>query len=1130
MTSLPFCIRAYTFCSSRSIRTSGTGASHYSQCSPLYFRIVQKLLTVVIEPPTENPAPLSTSNPRQLPSFMPAGPRKRPDDGVQSILLEDLLKTAEKSYLKSVRHNDAVQSSSGRHLSTLRSVVEVESLKATTPMSVVVDPSLNPYTTRTAVNEGISMDYSPGDLDGYTFDNPILSGELQDSEEVSLEDLDFHSRNELLHWRGNHVDDYLQELLRHEDQGPFANQSCRCGIEFRATKNQAYRCTECHDWTLYCQNCIVIGHEKNPFHIVEVNNGVFFESRQLASLGLVIHLGNHSPLSPCAHAIHHPPKSFTIIGIRNIQTASLKFCACKDSIDVDRRQLLRARLFPATSTNPQTAATFEFLNFFHILSFMSKVSMSEYYQTLERMTDNTGRIVPPNRLRESLRLIREWRFLMLLKRSGQGHKPEGAMNMQPGDLVVRCLPCPHFGINIDPASIDSTKAWLTKRFQGLDANFRCTRTNVSSEAKDPSLNSGNAFFCDDQAFQRHLGRMSGRWPIETSDCNDHDAIKLANKRGTKNLAVTGIAMASCTRHECIFPQAVADLRLGEEYIIMDYVNIRSLHVNPPLRLTLSYDVMCQYSKKFEQRIKSYGDLLPLPDSLSVSDMQLLIPKFHLMGHQNSCRHQFAFNYANGTGKTDGESVERVWAESNTLAGSTKKMGPGSRRDTLDDHWNDWNWRKSITLGKRFLKRGLNAIEERLLYVPAYEDLCKSLDPSLMEIWRGEIARWDENHSAKNPYESSIRPLKLAHIRLNLAKEDALLAKGDHPFARQGLMKQMTPTTLILQGLELEEQQRRLIFDHDQLGKHATPLQLAKIVERATNVRSRAEAWIVVQALYMPVTTVLRAESESRLRSTAAGDIQLFLPGAVFDAGRTCDVKLIDTEWRLRFAAAHDELEKIRKYMISRTCIINYKQKYGHGQREGTRTATALDSLDLKIQACAARYRMHYNMIVRYSDTLGKSNIWHDTLRPLKDTDMRDLDGSVKDCLDGARVSWIWLSTPKDVASDEHINDSLRIAFCKARVKALRSQEECILIQEEMRRSLVTLEYEAVQWESRADGKGPEDLKNEVMGGPRAYAFRQAHIRRQLAAGCLEKWDGMDIRLATGPGGISLKDTHFSFVS
>lgn len=62
------------------------------------------------------------------------------------------------------------------------------------------------------------------------------------------------------------------------------------------------------------------------------------------------------------------------------------------------------------------------------------------------------------------------------------------------------------------------------------------------------------------------------------------------------------------------------------------------------------------------------------------------------------------------------------------------------------------------------------------------------------------------------------------------------------------------------------------------------------------------------------------------------------------------------------------------------------------------------------------------MIARYSETLGKSDTWKDMLRPLKDTDLRDLDGSVKDCVDGMAVSWVWLSTPKDVASDDHVND------------------------------------------------------------------------------------------------------------
>ncbi|PBK98144.1 hypothetical protein ARMGADRAFT_920338 [Armillaria gallica] len=39
-----------------------------------------------------------------------------------------------------------------------------------------------------------------------------------------------------------------------------------------------------------------------------------------------------------------------------------------------------------------------------------------------------------------------------------------------------------------------------------------------------------------------------------------------------------------------------------------------------------------------------------------------------------------------------------WAATNALAVSTKEMGPGAHRDTLDDHFGDYNqWRKIIIL-------------------------------------------------------------------------------------------------------------------------------------------------------------------------------------------------------------------------------------------------------------------------------------------------------------------------------------------------------------------------------------------------------------------------------------------------
>ena len=55
------------------------------------------------------------------------------------------------------------------------------------------------------------------------------------------------------------------------------------------------------------------------------------------------------------------------------------------------------------------------------------------------------------------------------------------------------------------------------------------------------------------------------------------------------------------------------------------------------------------------------------------------------------------------GWMDGEAPERAWADSNLLAYSTREMGPGSRRDTIDDSFGHWNWAKVTELGECFIQ-------------------------------------------------------------------------------------------------------------------------------------------------------------------------------------------------------------------------------------------------------------------------------------------------------------------------------------------------------------------------------------------------------------------------------------------
>ena len=76
-----------------------------------------------------------------------------------------------------------------------------------------------------------------------------------------------------------------------------------------------------------------------------------------------------------------------------------------------------------------------------------------------------------------------------------------------------------------------------------------------------------------------------------------------------------------------------------------------------------------------------------------------VPKFHLPAHKDACQLDYLFNLIPWVGHTDGEAPERGWANINPVALSTKEMGPGSQRDTLDDFFGDWNWKKTIKLSK-----------------------------------------------------------------------------------------------------------------------------------------------------------------------------------------------------------------------------------------------------------------------------------------------------------------------------------------------------------------------------------------------------------------------------------------------
>lgn len=114
-------------------------------------------------------------------------------------------------------------------------------------------------------------------------------------------------------------------------------------------------------------------------------------------------------------------------------------------------------------------------------------------------------------------------------------------------------------------------------------------------------------------------------------------------------------------------------------------------------IVASYDIACQWSIYLWDRMQG------MPERLQIDregkQFIFLVPKFHLKAHVEKCQTGYSFNFTPGVGRTDGEAPERGWSFINPLASSTKEMGPASYRETIDDHFGDWNHKRVIGLGK-----------------------------------------------------------------------------------------------------------------------------------------------------------------------------------------------------------------------------------------------------------------------------------------------------------------------------------------------------------------------------------------------------------------------------------------------
>ncbi|KAJ7301593.1 hypothetical protein DFH08DRAFT_978614 [Mycena albidolilacea] len=560
------------------------------------------------------------------------------------------------------------------------------------------------------------------------------------------------------------AEDFLNEVLRHDGRGDYIDQGVCAGPGCEATEI-SYRCSDCMHRCLYCGSCMKCLHASMLFLRIERWENGWFWQCILKSLGVQIQLG-HRVGKVCPNPSTAAGDDFVVI----TTTSKAKSV-----------QLLHMRLYPATGTNPRSAATFVSLRRFAHMTLESKCSPYEFYHSLVRETDSTG-LEPSQRVLQddaavAASAVAETRWPRPLRVRGIATKP--------GEVALLCPACPHPGINLPPDwhTVPAHHRFLYALFLAIDTNFCLMRKDVSSEEKDPGLVWGWGFFGDVTKYMAHLEK---HWDQkeERSTCVSHDAVDkpLQEFLGT---ASSEIGTVDCACHNMKHPNGVGNLQMGERYLNMDYSFFMSLAGCILLQLFVSY-ITCQWYKNIWERMRIFDPHVQLKGGKT--SVGFLVPKFRLPAHIESCNILFSFNLTPFVGRTDGEVPEHGWADANCLVNSTSVSGPGVRRDTLK------------TLGTTLRDRLQKNLPLMVEPWEAWVNVEASFSVSVIEMWMAMVHAWEVDAEKPNLFASTVHYDDLTQVWLQMAKiaaddVDHLRVRGD-----------MHETEMLSMGLQLEESQ------------------------------------------------------------------------------------------------------------------------------------------------------------------------------------------------------------------------------------------------------------------------------------------------------------------------------------
>ncbi|KAL0572000.1 hypothetical protein V5O48_009966 [Marasmius crinis-equi] len=519
------------------------------------------------------------------------------------------------------------------------------------------------------------------------------------------------------------------ELILHE-YDPLVNTPCPCG----ADRFRVAQCAGCPDFEICCTECWILRHRQMPWHWARVWNGDIFIDSDISTLragGYAVQMGHHGESCP---SLRSPkPIKFTLVDSNGVHGTLISYCACTGISKP--AQLMRSRIFPGSSKEPETGFTFTVLKEYDIHSLQSKTAAYDFFISLRRLTDNV--------------------HTHLVNKPTTGPVP-GVYGGGEG------LALPEGSSTCGWKDFPAHMRHLLTVYTTLNGNMRAIQFLKNNDPLDFTLYSGTSFYPEKwayDAFLKEARKHKADEPIP--DCNHVKVIQRQQQQGSEG--VVSVKVAGVVNHQCehVFVMASTDIPGHENQATVDGAFAHGYRMHGYIGETafddgydrlphkVSYDAMCILTPNINKRhaILEYLHIPGLAHVVRSAERQVAYA--HCRGHVEGCGKIYDpfCHFCNG--RFTGETAEMYWPEMNQISGYTSQMNDGHRQDTIIGHHNDSNHKKTINQA--------HTLSEQILLSRAMFQENRDNLKQLSEIHSDKVAEWskrDRNPQPEHPNQPS----------------------------------------------------------------------------------------------------------------------------------------------------------------------------------------------------------------------------------------------------------------------------------------------------------------------------------------------------------------------------------------